>query len=53
MDSDNGTRGALIDNGYTLWAHCYARDCHHSSQVDLDKLAARLGRNQGGFRGYE
>ena len=43
-ESQNGTLGALIDNGYTLWAHCYRRGCNHSSKIDLQTLARKLGR---------
>ncbi|PSH57875.1 hypothetical protein CU100_09280 [Phyllobacterium endophyticum] len=41
--SDNGTIGALIDNGYKLWAHCY--ECRHSRKMELALLEARLGRS--------
>jgi hypothetical protein len=42
--SENGTIGALIDNGYTLWAYCHRRGCNHSSHIDLQELAQKLGR---------
>jgi hypothetical protein len=43
--SKNGTIGALIDNGYTLWAYCHRRGCNHSSKIDLQRLAQKLGRD--------
>ena len=43
--SENGTIGAMIDNGYTLWAHCRRRGCNHSRKIDLQRLAQKLGRN--------
>jgi hypothetical protein len=39
------TIGALIDNGYNLRAYCNAPQCHHCVKLDLEALAATLGRD--------
>lgn len=41
------TIGDLLDGGYSLHAYCERDDCRHSSRLDLDALAARLGRDHG------
>ncbi len=43
--SENGTIGAMIDHGYTLWVFCHGRGCKHRSKMDLQMLAQLLGRN--------
>jgi hypothetical protein len=43
--SENGTIGALIDHGYTMWAFCQRRGCTHSRKIDLQVLAQKLGRD--------
>jgi hypothetical protein len=43
--SENGTTGAMIDHGYTLWAFCHGSGCKHASKIDLRMLAEELGRN--------
>ncbi|ATU94088.1 hypothetical protein B5P45_12895 [Phyllobacterium zundukense] len=50
MAADGATVGDMIDRGHSLWAHCYSRDCHHSSQIDLTELARRLGRDHAAMR---
>ncbi|MEK1854603.1 MAG: hypothetical protein AAAC48_22760 [Phyllobacterium sp.] len=40
MDSDNGTIGALIDNGYRIVVYCEARPCRHYAELDLTDLAS-------------
>jgi hypothetical protein len=42
--SENGTIGAMIDHGYTLWVSCHRRGCNHSRKMDLQMLAKKLGR---------
>lgn len=45
------TIGALIDGGYSLFMYCEEANgwdrCGYSKQLDLEKLAARLGRDHG------
>lgn len=41
------TLGALIDNGMTLSVYCAETGCGHSASLDLELLAARLGRGHG------
>jgi hypothetical protein len=43
--SENGTIGAMIDHGYTLWVFCHRRGCNHSRKMDLQMLAKELGRS--------
>ena len=43
--SENGTVGAMLDHGYTLWVFCHRRGCKHRSKIDLAFLAEKLGRN--------
>lgn len=47
-----GTIGDLIDRGYELRVYCEqtghtGRRCNHSSVMDLQKAAAKLGRDHG------
>lgn len=48
------TLGDLIDQGYTLTAHCEANPtrCTHSVELDLVALAARLGRDHSTMHKY-
>lgn len=46
--SMNGTLGECLDNGYGLTATCTL--CWHSARLDLDALAANLGRDHGALR---
>lgn len=39
------TIGALIDNAHNLRAYC--NSCRHCVKLDLEALAARLGRDHG------
>ena len=39
------TIGDHIENGYTIRAHCNNVRCLHNALVDLEALAARLGRD--------
>lgn len=39
------TIGATIDYGYELGAHCLNADCRHWVRLDLEALAAKLGRD--------
>lgn len=39
------TIGALIDFKMTLRVHCNTWDCMHAGTVDLNALAARIGRD--------
>lgn len=45
------TLGVLIDHGYSLFMYCEESKkgvyCGYSKQLDLEKLAARLGRDHG------
>ena len=41
------TLGSLLDEGYSVWAHCNA--CHHSADLDLASMAERLGREAPGM----
>ena len=48
MKSDNGTLGECLDNGYGITA-TYTL-CWHSAPLDLEALAAKLGRDHGALR---
>lgn len=39
------TIGALIDSLTTLTVYCADDNCWHGKDVDLEKLAARIGRD--------
>jgi hypothetical protein len=39
------TIGELIKGRYTLTAHCDNQACRHSKKLDLEALAAKLGRD--------
>ena len=39
------TLGALIDQGYTVTAHCEGTACNYSTTLPLEALAARHGRD--------
>lgn len=39
------TLGILIDQGYSISAHCNADGCHRVSRLDLVALADKLGRD--------
>lgn len=43
--SENGTIGAMLDHGYTLWVFCHRGGCKHRSKMDLQMLAQKLGRS--------
>jgi hypothetical protein len=43
------TLGDFIDDRKTVRAHCRTNLCHHSSEVDLEALAARYGRDMDFF----
>lgn len=45
VTSENGTIGAMIDHGYTIWVFCRRRGCKHSRKMDLQMLAKELGRD--------
>jgi hypothetical protein len=49
MDSDNGTIGALIDNGYRIVVYCEARPCRHYAELDLTAFGKRFGLASGGL----
>lgn len=43
--SMNGTLGECIENGYGVTATC--TECWHSARLDIEALAAKLGRDHG------
>lgn len=49
MINDN-TIGAMLDAGMSLSAVCYREGCRHSAPLDLNRLAAKLGREHSTLR---
>jgi hypothetical protein len=48
MTSTNGTFGALLDNGFTVYVYCVSSShCHHSTTLYLEEMAAKYGRDHG------
>ena len=50
MTAANDTIGHCIDNGYSIYVCCDAVSCSNTKLLDLDKLAAKLGRDHGALR---
>lgn len=46
MTKDYGSIGYLIDDGAELWMGCHNPRCQRSIRMDLEKMAARFGRDQ-------
>jgi hypothetical protein len=47
MASSIYTLGGMIDHGYTLHVYCETWGCGEGRKVDLERLAARYGREHG------
>lgn len=50
MAYNASTIGAMLDDGFLLWAQCYREGCRHMAELDLQKLAERLGRDHSTLR---
>lgn len=47
---DASTIGAMLDAGVALFATCHREGCRHSAPLDLNQLAAKLGREHSTLR---